>query len=728
MKNELKISTLSIVCVLCAAIAVPASGATAVRSLGGAGTYSGTSSAVTAKTGTSSTTNAKSAKTATTGVASSVRGGAMRLGGGVSSGGTRTAASRVSATPRLSIGKYLATSSAPDKTVINNSATSGNLQTRIEVLEQWMGYQENSDNNIPAQFEALDESVSDLQLQAEKLAADIEMVSGKHTTVDYANKVLTVVQDDVTKTYDLAVDFAGKSEFDALQAALNDVTGGLDNFATKVALNDLKTALQNEIATKQVAGDYAAAADLSDLQKTVEDLQGTSATGADLSELAAQVKVIADDYAKKTELTATQTALQSAIDELEGLVATETLLRENADKALDDKIAAMDLAYKAADDEIKAGYAAADTALDGKISANAKAVEDEVSARETADTQIRADFATADAEVLAGAKKYTDDEIAELTDSLGGATADLSALTGRVDTAEGKISTIEGQQTAQDGKISDLETMLSADGATGKAIAAAQAQADKGVADAATVAGALDDYKLLNDAAVTGAQDSADAAQLAADAAQAQADKGVADAASAAAAAKAAADAAKSAQNLADTNAAELMTLHAVAKSGSYTDLEDVPVDLVTDSKLDSVRDALQTAIDGKQQAGDYAQAAALQELQETVEGLSGGASATVGQLQDQLEYLEDVVESIETTYATNDSVSVALEQVRKVIDGIDAELETLTKTEDLGALAYKDKVEANFINMELPSGTMAMLQSNGDTASWVTVSVVEGQ
>ena len=723
MKNELKISTLSIVCVLCAAIAVPASGATAVRSLGGAGTYSGTSSAVTAKTGTSSKTDAKSAKTATTGVASSVRGGAMRLGGGVSTGGTRTAASRVSATPRLSIGKYLATSSAPDKTVINNSATSDSLQTRIEVLEQWMGYQENSDNNIPARFEALDETVSGLQLQAEKLAADIEMVSGKHTTVDYANKVLTVVQDDVTKTYDLAVDFAGKSEFDALQAALNDVTGGLDNFATKVALNDLKTALQNEIATKQVAGDYAAAADLSALQKTVEDLQGTSATGADLSELAAQVKVIADDYAKKTELTATQAALQSAIDEVEGLVATEAVLRENADKALDDKVAAMDLAYKAADAEIKAGY----------VTADATTLQ---SAKDYADgLATNYDAAGSAAAALAESKQYTDAEISELAGSLGGATADLSVLTGRVDTAVDKISTIEDQQTTQDGKISALETALGAEGTTGKAIAAAQAAADaaqadanQGIADAAAVAGALSDYKLFNDAAVTGAQDSADAAQLAADAAQAQADKGVADAASAAEAARAAADAAKSAQNLADTNAAELLTLHAVAKSGSYTDLENVPVDLVTDSKLDSVKKALQTAIDGKQQAGDYAQAAELNKLQETVEGLTGGASTTVGQLQNQLEYLEDVVESIETTYATNDSVSIALEQVREVIDGIDAELETLTKTEDLGALAYKDKVEANFINMELPSGTMAMLQSNGDTASWVTVSVVEGQ
>jgi len=360
MKNELKISTLSIVCVLCAAIVAPANGATAVRSLGGAGTYSGTSSAATAKSGTTTST-----------AANAVRAGAMRLGassdGSTRAAATRTAASRVAATPRLSIGKYLATSSAPDKTVINNSSTSGNLQTRIEVLEQWMGYQENSDSNIPAQFEdlnasvdALEKDASDLKLNVDKLAADIEAVSGEHTSVEYANKVLTVVQDDVTKTYDLAKDFAGKTEFDALQAALNDVTGDLGDFATKVALNDLKTALEQEIAGKQAAGEYAAAADLETLKSDVVALQGSSATGADLTALVNRVKVIEDDYAKKTELTAAQTALQASIDELEGLIAAEAVLRENADKALDDKVAAMDVAYKAADAEIKAGFAAAD--------------------------------------------------------------------------------------------------------------------------------------------------------------------------------------------------------------------------------------------------------------------------------------------------------------------------------------------------------------------------------
>ena len=174
-----------------------------------------------------------------------------------------------------------------------------------------------------------------------------------------------------------------------------------------------------------------------------------------------------------------------------------------------------------------------------------------------------------------------------------------------------------------------------------------------------------------------------------------------------AAVAKSAADAA---QNLANENAAELLTLHKVAKSGSYNDLEDVPSDLVTDAQLDAVKSVLQTAIDGKQASGDYAAAADLKSLQETVEELSGSTAsdATVKALQDKVAAIED-------DYATD----TAMQQVIEMVQGIDSAL---------GALAYQDKVVADFINMELPDGTMAMLKSEGDKATWVTVSVVEGQ
>ena len=97
MKNNLKISRLAIVCVLCTAVS-GAYGASSVRALGGSGTYTSAASATTAND-TSNT---------------SVRGGSLRVtpSSGVSGTGTTinagtTTGGRVATTPRLSIGHYL---------------------------------------------------------------------------------------------------------------------------------------------------------------------------------------------------------------------------------------------------------------------------------------------------------------------------------------------------------------------------------------------------------------------------------------------------------------------------------------------------------------------------------------------------------------------------------------------------------------------------------------------
>ena len=97
MKNDLKISTLTIICVLCTAVS-GAYGASSVRSFGGSGTYASASDAAAANTSS----------------ATSVRGGSVRVnpGSGVSSSSTTikagtTTNGRVATTPRLSIGHYL---------------------------------------------------------------------------------------------------------------------------------------------------------------------------------------------------------------------------------------------------------------------------------------------------------------------------------------------------------------------------------------------------------------------------------------------------------------------------------------------------------------------------------------------------------------------------------------------------------------------------------------------
>ncbi len=95
MKNDLKISKLAIVCVLCTAVS-GAYAASSVRSLGGSGTYTSASSAAEAN------------------ASSSVRGGSVRVtpSSGVSGTSTTvnagtTTSGRVATTPRLSIGQYL---------------------------------------------------------------------------------------------------------------------------------------------------------------------------------------------------------------------------------------------------------------------------------------------------------------------------------------------------------------------------------------------------------------------------------------------------------------------------------------------------------------------------------------------------------------------------------------------------------------------------------------------
>ncbi|MBO5663121.1 MAG: hypothetical protein J6S12_04675 [Alphaproteobacteria bacterium] len=217
MRNELKISTLSIVCVLCASVAMPSFGASSVRALGGAGTYTSASGAAAAKSDG--------------GAINSVRAGSMRVNNvaGVNTGATRSGSTRAASTPRLSIGKYLSGSSA----ISGGSSISGankpgagssgnDLRERVEELESFVGFSENG--------ESVSEQLDAIKLDVDALAADLSQITGGATTVEYADGVLTVVQGEDVMVYDLATDFAGMTEIDALQEALD---GFQDKYYTK---------------------------------------------------------------------------------------------------------------------------------------------------------------------------------------------------------------------------------------------------------------------------------------------------------------------------------------------------------------------------------------------------------------------------------------------------------------------------------------------------------------
>ena len=357
MKNELKISTLSIVCALCTAVVTPVFGASAVRSLGGVGTYNGASSAAAAKSGNVSDSSA----------INSVRGGSVRLNNASANKGaasaTRTSTTRAATTPRLSIGKYLSGSNvisggSANRPIDPGQSDSGNLQQRIRVLEEFMGYSATG-AKIPAQIQAI-------ELDVEKLQSDLQAVSGEHTTVDYKDGVLTIAQKGETVSYDLAAQFAGKSEFDALQASLDDFlqVDDLADYALKTDIQGLiddaefqaaRKELEALIETKADMGDVANSAELQGLKAKIDALElGAGATSGQVGELAGAVAAlkttVENDYATLAALNNMQNALaqqfvtteqlqsqyytQEQIDEMIlGVGFDETVLNDYAKKA-----------------------------------------------------------------------------------------------------------------------------------------------------------------------------------------------------------------------------------------------------------------------------------------------------------------------------------------------------------------------------------------------------------
>ena len=178
MKKEFKLVSASVVGLVCASLMTPSFAVTAVRSLGGTGTYTGASSASQA-TGTS-----KSAVTA-------ARAGSVRVGSGTrTTTGTalRTPSTRSATAPRLSIGKYLSGSTAMknDGKVnvdLSTNETVTNIQGNIDVLKEDI-------DNVKQEFkQELEQyvNIEGLQAELQSYAKDFQ--------VDYENGVLTITRD-----------------------------------------------------------------------------------------------------------------------------------------------------------------------------------------------------------------------------------------------------------------------------------------------------------------------------------------------------------------------------------------------------------------------------------------------------------------------------------------------------------------------------------------------------
>lgn len=161
MKTKFNILSASLVGIVCASIMTPSFAASSVRSLGGAGTFTGTSS-VRSNTAASTSGSAVSA----------ARAGSIRINNGtsakVNSGASlRTPSTRSAAAPRLSIGKYLAGSSA----LGGGSSSGGNVNVGQSGVSS-------------SEIKEIKEGLAALEAEIEKMtggAADVEFTYDEST-------------------------------------------------------------------------------------------------------------------------------------------------------------------------------------------------------------------------------------------------------------------------------------------------------------------------------------------------------------------------------------------------------------------------------------------------------------------------------------------------------------------------------------------------------------------
>ena len=498
MKNDLKISTLTIICVLCTAVS-GAYGASSVRSFGGSGTYASASDAAAANT--SSATSA-----------SSVRGGSVRVnpGSGVSGSSTTieagtTTNGRVATTPRLSIGHYLggATSISGGSSLrpqtpgssSGGSSSGGDggldpdvaagLRQQVDQLQRDVEDLRNADDNINDQlldkqdalipgddgYIIIDDATNEIFVDVDALQGALETVAGKDgREVELGSNDTHLLWRYVGEGNDDWRELIAKADITGPQGEKGEKgdpgdAANLDAYSTTEQMNQ---AIGNAIAA--LADVYATKAELAEYAKTDALERGLAAKAN-----AADVYTKAEVY-NKTEVD----------DKVADIVAgdMDEALANKADKTYVDT----QLANKADKAEL-ANYATTEsvTALDSEMDeVNATATEAALGAAQALSgltgkedasnkTQTLTDSATqypsgaAVTSALAGKADKTELENYVTSDELAGK-ADQSALdnlTGRVSANEAGISELNttmgsGELTTTDktvlGAINELKS------------------------------------------------------------------------------------------------------------------------------------------------------------------------------------------------------------------------------------------------------------------------------
>ncbi len=221
------ITRTSLISILCAVAVSPVFGASSVRSLGGRGTYIGTTSATSAKAGgdatkTDTATSGTRTKTSMTTTSSGTR------------TGTRVSTTRAASTPRLSLGKYLEKSSG--KVSVSQPIKPGQSATDTTELEGRI-------SELETKVADFDTGIEVLEFDVETLQKDLVALTGKEFAISYSDDgVLTISQGG---TEIMSEEFLTMDDLESVEDALNatmisyiDAAVAAEAAARAVAISD----------------------------------------------------------------------------------------------------------------------------------------------------------------------------------------------------------------------------------------------------------------------------------------------------------------------------------------------------------------------------------------------------------------------------------------------------------------------------------------------------------
>ncbi|MBE6456845.1 MAG: hypothetical protein E7008_02790 [Alphaproteobacteria bacterium] len=208
------------------------------------------------------------------------------------------------------------------KAALDSKANVGDVLTADSLTEL---------NEAVAALESGKATVADL----EALQNTVDALGDTYATDDEVSTAIANVQSAIdnidlsayAKTADLASVATSGSYADLTNKP--DIPS-IEGLATDQDLTDLRSALETEIANKQIAGDYLVASDLTELSDAVAELQSGKADASTITTIQESISKLGDTYATKTDMTTADAELLAKINaisipSLEGYVKLSDL-------------------------------------------------------------------------------------------------------------------------------------------------------------------------------------------------------------------------------------------------------------------------------------------------------------------------------------------------------------------------------------------------------------------